>query len=105
MKNSRRANGVSAIHGTVSRLMWNSLWPNRPEGEVPIGHITNGVHILSWLAPQQHQLFETRLGQDWVTRMTHPDMWKRVAEIDDGELWETHQNLKNVHLIRIVRRR
>ncbi|MHB8769655.1 MAG: alpha-glucan family phosphorylase [Syntrophales bacterium] len=104
LKNSRRANGVSAIHGTVSRLMWQPLWPNRPEGEVPIGHITNGVHILSWLAPQQYQLFETRLGRDWVTRMTHPDMWARLAEVDDGELWETHQNL-NMQLIRFVRRR
>ena len=104
LKNSRHANGVSAIHGTVSRLMWNSLWPTRPEAEVPIGHITNGVHILSWMAPQQHQLFGTHLGQDWPTRMAHPDMWVKVAEIDDGELWETHQNL-NMHLIRFVRRR
>ena len=79
LKNSRRANGVSAIHGTVSRLMWNSLWPTRPEAEVPIGHITNGVHILSWLAPQKYQLFETRLGQDWPTRMAHPDMWEKVS--------------------------
>lgn len=104
LKTSRRANGVSAIHGTVSRMMWNSLWPTRPETEVPIGHITNGVHILSWLAPQQYQLFGTRLGQDWPTRMAHPDMWVKVAEIDDGELWETHQNL-NMRLIRFVRRR
>ena len=104
LKNSRRANGVSAIHGTVSRMMWNSLWPTRPEAEVPIGHITNGVHILSWLAPQQYELFETHLGQDWPTRMAHPDMWLKIAEIDDGELWETHQNL-NMRLIRFVRRR
>jgi len=104
LKNSRRANGVSAIHGTVSRMMWNPLWPTRPEAEVPIGHITNGVHILSWLAPQQYQLLETHLGQDWPTRMAHPDMWAKVEEIDDGELWETHQNL-NMRLIRFVRRR
>lgn len=104
LKNSRWANGVSAIHGTVSRLMWNPLWPARPEAEVPIGHITNGVHMLSWLAPQQYQLFETHLGQDWPTRMAHPDMWAKVAKIDDGELWEAHQNL-NMRLIRFVRRR
>ncbi|MBN2515514.1 MAG: alpha-glucan family phosphorylase [Deltaproteobacteria bacterium] len=104
LKNSRRANGVSAIHADVSRLMWHSLWPTRPEVEVPIGHITNGVHVLSWLAPQMFQLFETRLGQDWPTRMVHPDVWEKVAEIDDGELWETHQNLK-MRLIRFVRRR
>ena len=104
MKSSRRANGVSAIHGTVSRLMWNSLWPERPESEVPIGHITNGVHVLSWLAPQMYQLFQTRLGQDWATRMVHPDIWENISEIDDGELWETHQSLK-MRLIRFVRRR
>jgi starch phosphorylase len=104
LKTSRRANGVSAIHGTVSRLMWNSLWPTRPEADVPIGHITNGVHVLSWLAPQMYQLFGTRLGQDWPTRMAYPDFWEKVAEIDDGELWETHQSLK-MRLIRFVRRR
>lgn len=104
IKGSRRANGVSAIHGTVSRLMWKDLWPGRPEVEVPIGHITNGVHVLSWLAPQMYQLFETRLGQNWATRMVHPDVWERVDDIDDGELWETHQYLK-MRLIRFVRRR
>jgi len=104
LKNSRQANGVSAIHGGVSRLMWHGLWPERPEGEVPIGHITNGVHVLSWLAPQMHQLFETRLAQNWPTRMVHSDVWEKVAEIDDGELWETHQSLK-MRLIRFVRRR
>jgi starch phosphorylase len=104
LKNSRRANGVSAIHADVSRRMWHSLWPERSEVEVPIGHITNGVHVLSWLAPQMHQLFETRLAQDWPTRMGFPDVWEKVGEIDDGELWETHQSLK-VRLIRFVRRR
>ncbi|MEW6333061.1 MAG: alpha-glucan family phosphorylase, partial [Thermodesulfobacteriota bacterium] len=104
LKSARRANGVSAIHGTVSRLMWAPLWPGRPEAEVPIGHITNGVHMLSWLAPPQHQLFEAHLGQDWPTRMGHPDMWAKVEKIDDGELWEVHQNL-NMRLISFVRRR
>jgi len=103
LKNSRRANGVSAIHADVSRLMWHCLWPERPEVEVPIGHITNGVHVLSWLAPQMHQLFETRLAQNWPTRMVHSDVWEKVLEIDDGELWETHQSLK-MRLIRFVRR-
>ncbi|MGC9975274.1 MAG: alpha-glucan family phosphorylase [Syntrophales bacterium] len=104
LKSSCRANGVSAIHGTVSRLMWHSLWPQRPESEVPIGHITNGVHVLSWLAPPMYQLFVTRIGQDWPTRMVHPDVWERITEIDDGEMWETHQSLK-MRLIRFVRRR
>lgn len=104
LKNSRRANGVSAIHADISRLMWHGLWPERPEVEVPIGHITNGVHVLSWLAPQMHQLFETRLSPDWPTRMVHADVWEKVTEIDDGELWEVHQSLK-MRLILFVRRR
>jgi starch phosphorylase len=104
LKSSRRANGVSAIHGTVSRLMWRPLWPAKEETEVPIGHITNGVHVLSWLAPQMYQLFATRMGQDWPLRMAFPDFWEKVFEIDDGELWETHQSLK-MRLIRFTRRR
>ncbi len=104
LKNSRRTNAVSAVHADVSREMWRSLWPERPEVEVPIGHITNGVHVLSWLAPQMRQLFETRLAPDWPFRMVHPDVWEKVAEIDDGELWETLQSLKMI-LIRFVRRR
>jgi starch phosphorylase len=104
LKNSRHANGVSAIHGDISRRMWHTLWPGRQEAEVPIGHITNGVHVLSWLAPQMNQLFETRLAQNWPTRMVHTDVWGKIAGIDDGELWETHQSLK-MRLIRFIRRR
>lgn len=104
LKNSRRTNGVSAIHADVSRRMWHRLWPSRREVDVPIGHITNGVHVLSWLAPQMHQLFETHLGQDWVTRMVHPDVWEKLSDIDEDELWETHQTLK-MRLIHFVRRR
>jgi starch phosphorylase len=104
LKNSRRANGVSAIHANVSRQMWHPLWPERLEVEVPIGHITNGVHVLSWLAPSMYQLFEARLGPDWPTRMVFPDVWEKMGEVDDGELWETHQSLK-MRLIRFVRRR
>jgi len=104
LKNSRHANGVSAIHGSVSRNMWRSLWPGRADSEVPIGHITNGVHVLSWMAPPIYSLFEARLGQDWPTRMVHADFWEKVTEIDDSELWETHQGLK-MRLIQFVRRR
>lgn len=104
LKNSRRANAVSAIHGDVSRRMWHALWPNRSETEVPVGHITNGAHVLSWLAPQMHNLFEMYLGYNWPTRMIHADIWEKIFEIKDAELWETHQIL-NMRLIRFVRRR
>jgi starch phosphorylase len=104
LKNSRHANAVSSIHGDISRSMWHALWPNRTEAEVPIGHITNGVHVLSWIAPPMYKLFETRLAHNWPTRMTHPDIWEKVSEIDPGELWEVHQIL-NMRLIVFVRRR
>jgi starch phosphorylase len=104
LKNSRRANGVSALHGDISRRMWRSIWPDRREVEVPIGHITNGVHVLSWIAPQMHKLLESHLAHDWPSRMIHSDIWDNVSHIDDGELWETHQIL-NMRLINFVRRR
>jgi len=104
LKNSRHANAVSSIHGDISRRMWHALWPNRAEAEVPIGHITNGVHVLSWIAPPMYKLFETRLAHNWPTRMIHPDIWEKVSEIDPGELWEVHQIL-NMRLIIFVRRR
>jgi starch phosphorylase len=84
--------------------MWCALWPDRTETEIPIGHITNGVHVLSWIAPPMYKLFETRLAHNWPTRMIHPDIWEKVSEIDSGELWEVHQIL-NMRLIIFVRRR
>ena len=65
LKLSRRANAVSALHGEVSREMWMGLFPGRAEDAVPIGHITNGVHVPSWLAPQMFRLYDRHLGADW----------------------------------------
>jgi starch phosphorylase len=104
LKLSRRANGVSALHGHVSRRMWHPLYPNRPEEEVPIGHITNGVHVQSWVAPQMHQLLDRHLGPDWPKRQRFPEAWSGVQTIEDAELWETQQILK-ARLIDFVRRR
>ncbi len=94
LKLSRHANGVSALHGKVSRLMWQTLFPNRTEEEVPIGHITNGVHVLTWLAPQMKTIFDRHFGNDWPRRMRYPEVWEQVSTIEDNELWETHQVLK-----------
>jgi starch phosphorylase len=101
---SRRANGVSALHGKVSRQMWHPLFPNRAEEEVPIGHITNGVHTLTWLAPQMRTLFDRHLGQDWPKRMRYPETWANIQSVNDEELWETHQMLK-ARLIEFARAR
>ncbi len=104
LKLSRSANGVSALHGVVSRRMWHPLYPNLPEEQVPIGHITNGVHALSWVAPQMSLLLANHLGVDWARRQRHPEAWSGVEGIDDAELWETQQVLK-ARLIEFVRRR
>jgi starch phosphorylase len=104
LKMSRRSNAVSSLHGYVSRAMWASLFPERTEDRVPIGHITNGIHVQSWLAPQMHRVFDRHLGPDWPVRCGEPGFWEAIDLVDDGELWETHQTLK-VQLIDMVRRR
>jgi len=83
--------------------MWKCMWPNRTEDEVPIGHITNGVHVLSWLAPQMHQLYDRHLEPNWHRRSGEPRVWKRIDALDDGELWEMHLTLK-ARLVDFVRR-
>jgi starch phosphorylase len=103
LKLSRKANAVSSLHGEVSRQMWTDLWPGRTAEEVPVGHITNGVHVLSWLAPQMHQLYDRHLGPDWDRRSGEPKVWEGIDRVDDGELWETHQALK-ARLLDYVRR-
>lgn len=104
LKLSRRANAVSALHGHVSRRMWSDLWPSRVEEEVPIGHITNGVHVQSWLSWQMLQLYDRLFPSGWVGRMGEPDVWQKIYDVDPGELWETHYALKNL-LLQFVRRR
>ncbi|GIX05132.1 MAG: alpha-glucan phosphorylase [Planctomycetaceae bacterium] len=103
-KCSRRANAVSNLHGVVSRRMWACLWPWRSEEEVPIGHITNGVHVGSWLAPQMRLLYDRVLPVGWEVRTAEPDTWRGFEQITPGELWETHQALKN-RLISFARER
>jgi glycogen phosphorylase len=101
---ARRANAVSALHGEVSRAMWTGLCPGKPEDEVPIGHITNGVHVPSWLAPQMFRLYDRHLGTNWHQQSSEARIWEGIESVDDGELWETHLSLKS-QLIEFVRRR
>jgi starch phosphorylase len=104
LKLSRRANAVSALHGEVSRAMWAGLYPGRPEEAVPIGHITNGVHVPSWLAPQMFRLYDRHLSPGWHEKGSEAHIWEGIENVDDGELWETHFSLK-AQLIDFVRRR
>ena len=104
LKLSRRANAVSNLHGHVSRRMWAHLWPWRAEEEIPIGHITNGVHIPTWLAYQMMQLYDRNFEPGWMARLSDPEIWKGIYDVDPGELWETHYALKNL-MLAFVRRR
>ncbi len=104
LKLSRHANAVSSLHGEVSRAMWTGLFPGKVEDAVPIGHITNGVHAPTWLAPQMFRLYDRHLGTGWHLRSSEAKIWEGIDNVDDGELWETHFNLKS-RMIEFVRRR
>jgi starch phosphorylase len=100
---SRHANGVSKLHGEVSRSLWKDVWAGVPVAEVPITSITNGVHTKTWMAPEFSALYDKHLGA-WEEHLTEPDFWRGVIEIPDAQLWETHQKLK-LRLIEFVRDR
>jgi starch phosphorylase len=85
------SNGVSALHGVVSRRMWSPLWPGVPLEEVPITHVTNGVHFRSWVSGEMNQLYDRYLGPRWRQEHRSPDLWKRVDTIPAEELWRTHE--------------
>jgi starch phosphorylase len=102
-KMSRYANGVSCLHGRVSRRAWQALWPHHREDEVPVGHITNGVHVRTWLAPAMQELYSRHVGPDWADNLPDPKMWARIDSVFDAELWETHRTLKAT-LVSFVRR-
>jgi starch phosphorylase len=104
LKLSRRANAVSALHGEVSRAMWTGLYPGKAEDSVPIRHITNGVHVPTWLAPQMFRLYDRHLGAGWQEHGGEAQIWEGIEDIDDGELWETHLSLKS-RLLEFVRLR
>jgi starch phosphorylase len=104
LKLSRRANAVSALHGEVSREMWTVLYPGKPEDEVPIGHITNGVHVPTWLAPQMAGLYDRHLGPNWQANSGEARTWEGIEDVDDGELWEMHFGLK-AQMLEFVRQR
>jgi len=94
MRLSARVNGVSRRHGQVSRNLWRDLWPGRPWETVPIGHVTNGVHLATWMASSIMALLDQHLGPDWGTRLDDPALWDQVLTLDHECLWEEHKQLK-----------
>lgn len=98
---SAQSNGVSKLHGHVSRSIWNDVWYGVPLGEIPIGHITNGVHTLTWLDPSIGSLLDKYLESGWQNRLTEIKGWEGVYDIPDKELWEVRRVLKE-RLIKAV---
>jgi starch phosphorylase len=97
-------NGVSKLHGEISRNMWSFLWPGVPVSEVPIKSITNGVHIKSWLSDEINSLYERYFGPNWTDELANKSIWNSIEQIPDEELWRTHQRCKE-RLIVFARKR
>jgi len=94
--------GVSRRHGEVARRMWRGLWPGSTEDKVPIGHVTNGIHVPTWIEPKMELLFNRYMPPEWLDRHDDPAIWTAVEDIPDDELWKTHYWLK-IKLIDAVR--
>ena len=104
LKLAGRKNGVSELHGAVSRDIFNNVWPGIPQNDVPITHITNGIHTLTWLSPKIKALYDKYFDEDWKKEIYSKETWKKVDIIPDAELWATHRELK-LKLIMFVRDR
>lgn len=98
------SNGVSKLHGEVSRRMWNEIWSGIPEPEVPIGHVTNGVHFRSWVSFEMNQLYDRYLGPKWREEPADHKLWQRVDSIPAPELWRTHERRRE-RLVAYARRK
>lgn len=98
------ANGVSRLHGEVSRKMWQNLWPDTPAPEVPIDHVTNGVHTDTWVHPGLAALFDLYLGPRWRDAVDQRGTWAGVSDIPDADLW-AHHNRAKAQMLALVRER
>jgi starch phosphorylase len=101
LKTSGYRNAVSQLHGKVTRRMWCNLWVDCSEDNIPISQITNGIHVPTWIAIENRELFNKYLGKDWIDRQDDIELWKHIDDIPDAELWQTHVLLKRklLHII------
>ena len=99
---SRRVNAVARSHGEVTRRMWAPLWPGRRRDEVPIGHVTNGVHVSTWMANPIIALLDAHLGENWGAHSDDAALWERVLTVDDAQLWSVHRQLR-LTLLSLIR--
>ncbi len=104
LRTTAKANGVSRLHGEVSRRMWADIWAAVPREEVPIGHVTNGIHTRSWTSADMTTLLQRYLGPDWLERPADHSVWERIDQVPDVELWRVHERRRE-RLIAFARRR
>lgn len=104
MRTSRRINGVSRLHGEVARRQWNMLWPDKAENDVPVGHITNGVHLLNWMGDEMRGLLDRSLGRSWAAEIVDPATAFTLQSISDADLWDVRQRQRG-SLLEFVRDR
>ncbi len=91
---AHKSNAVSRLHGEVSRRMWREVWKGFDESDIPITHVTNGAHVLSYIAPRIKSVFNTFLGMDWEKHLADQERWERVQEIPDNIIWRTRYELR-----------
>ncbi|MBV8952278.1 MAG: alpha-glucan family phosphorylase, partial [Actinobacteria bacterium] len=104
IRSSRSTNAVSRVHGDVARAMWQPMFPTRRVDEVPITHVTNGVHLPTWMATPMRRLLARHLGEAWEQRADDPAVWAAIDAIPDGELWAVRNDLRT-RLVDTVRER
>ncbi|RLC30969.1 MAG: alpha-glucan phosphorylase, partial [Deltaproteobacteria bacterium] len=101
---SAHANGVSRLHGQVARSMWQNIWPSHPVEDLPIEHITNGIHVPTWISREMATLFNRYLGPDWAEDPDNERVWARVERIPGTELWMSHERCRE-YLVGFTRSR
>jgi starch phosphorylase len=104
LRSAGAVNAVSRVHGRVTREMWAPIWPGVPEAERPVKAVTNGIHVLTWIAPEMARLFERHLGADWQQHHDESSFWDKILTIPDEELWSVRQALRS-YLIAFIRER
>ncbi|MCF7707486.1 MAG: alpha-glucan family phosphorylase [Verrucomicrobia bacterium] len=107
LKGSRAANGVSELHGQISRNMWNMLYPDKAVDEVPIGHITNGIHLPGWMKGRNRKFWRDKVGSDWVEKINSRELWELMSDpefVSDEEIWAFRYAMRR-ELIEFARRR
>lgn len=95
LRTSAHINGVSALHGEVTRAMWRPMWPDTPADQLPVRSITNGVHVPTWMAGAVFRLLDGHFGPGWLDQVDDPKLWEQLLDVPDGEIWAMREELRS----------